>query len=93
MTAGSKLDKYLGNLNSNKCDTAKLIWLSRVMAIAYSAVNSPGLYMRYKRIKKLHLHIIHYALDAHRAIKDIIKINIKSVIWSCLIANRRKLNY
>jgi hypothetical protein len=62
------------------------------MAITYSAVSNPGLFMRYKRIKELHLHVMRRALNAHRAIRDMIEINLKSVIRSCLIANRKELN-
>jgi hypothetical protein len=63
------------------------------MATAYNAVSNPDLFMRYKRIEELHLHVIRRALNAHRAIKDIIKINSGSVVRNCLIANRRELNY
>jgi hypothetical protein len=63
------------------------------MAIVYNAINSPGLFMRYKRIKELHLHIMRRALNAHRAIRDMIKINLKSVIRNCLITNRKELDY
>jgi hypothetical protein len=62
------------------------------MATAYSAASSPGLFMRYKRINELHLHLMRRALNAYRAIKDMVKINLKSVIRSCLIANRKKLD-
>jgi hypothetical protein len=62
------------------------------MTTAYSAANSPDLFIRYKRIKELHLYIMRRTLNAHRAIKDMIKINLKSVIRSYLIINRKKLN-
>jgi hypothetical protein len=62
------------------------------MATAYNAVSSPGLFMRYKRIKELHLHIMRRALNTHRAIKDMVKINSKSVVRNCLIANRKELD-
>jgi hypothetical protein len=62
------------------------------MATVYSAVNSPGLFIRYKRIKELHLYIMRRALNAHRAIKSMIGINSESVIRNCLIANRRELD-
>jgi hypothetical protein len=63
------------------------------MATAYNATSSPGLFMRYKRIKKLHLHVIRRTLNAHRAIRGIIGINSEFVIRNCLIANRRELDY
>jgi hypothetical protein len=62
------------------------------MATVYSTASSPGLFMRYKRIKELHLHVIRRALNAHRAIRDMIEINSGSVVRSCLIANRRELD-
>jgi hypothetical protein len=62
------------------------------MATAYSAANSPGLFMRYKRIKKLYLYIMRRALNAHRAIRDMIKINSEFVIRSYLITNRKELD-
>jgi hypothetical protein len=63
------------------------------MATAYSTTSNPGLFMRYKRIKELYLHIMRRALNAHRAIRDVIRINLESVIRSCLIVNRKKLDY
>jgi hypothetical protein len=63
------------------------------MATVYNAINSPGLFMRYKRIKELYLHIIRRAFNAYRAIKGMIKINSESVVRNCLIANRRELDY
>jgi hypothetical protein len=62
------------------------------MAIAYNAASSPGLFMRYERIEELYLYVMRRALNAYRAIKGMIKINLGSVIRSCLIANRRKLD-
>jgi hypothetical protein len=62
------------------------------MAIAYSAVSSPDLFMRYKRIEELHLYVMRRALNAYRAIRGVIRINSKSVVRSCLIANRRELD-
>jgi hypothetical protein len=62
------------------------------MAIAYSAISSPDLFMRYKRIKELHLHVMRRALNTYRAIKDMVKINLRFVIRNCLIANRRELD-
>ena len=62
------------------------------MATAYSTASSPGLFMRYKRIKELHLHVMRRALNAHRAIRDMVGINLKSVVRNCLIANRRELD-
>jgi hypothetical protein len=62
------------------------------MAIAYSTANSLGLFMRYKRIEKLHLYVMRRVLNAYRAIKNIIGINLKSVIRNYLIANRKELN-
>jgi hypothetical protein len=62
------------------------------MAIVYNVINSPGLFMRYKRIKKLHLHVMRRALNTYRAIKDMIEINLRFVIRSCLIANRKELD-
>jgi hypothetical protein len=49
--------------------------------------------MRYKRIEELHLHVMRRIFNAYRAIKDMIKINLKSVIRSYLIANRKELDY
>jgi hypothetical protein len=49
--------------------------------------------MRYKRIEELYLHVIRRAFNAHRAIRDMVGINLKSVIRSCLIANRKELDY
>jgi hypothetical protein len=63
------------------------------MATAYSVISSPGLFMRYKRIKELYLYVMRRALNAYRAIKDMIRINLGSVIRSCLIVNRRELDY
>jgi hypothetical protein len=62
------------------------------MATAYNTANSPGLFMRYKRIEELHLYVIRRVLNAHRAIRDVVKINLKFVVRSCLIANRRELD-
>jgi hypothetical protein len=62
------------------------------MATVYSAVNSPGLFMRYKRIEELYLYIMRRAFNAYRAIRDVIKINLKSVIRNYLIANRKELD-
>jgi hypothetical protein len=62
------------------------------MAIAYNTVNSPGLFMRYERIKELHLYVMRRAFNAHRAIKSMIGINLESVVRNYLIANRKKLN-
>jgi hypothetical protein len=62
------------------------------MATAYNAISNPGLFMRYKRIKELHLYIMRRALNAYRAIKDMVKINSESVIRNCLIANRKELD-
>jgi hypothetical protein len=62
------------------------------MATVYNAVNSPGLFMRYKRIKELHLYVMCRALNTYRAIRDVIKINLKSVIRNYLIANRKELD-
>jgi hypothetical protein len=63
------------------------------MAIVYSAISSPGLFMRYKRIKELYLYIMRRALNAYRAIRNVIGINLKSVIRNYLIANRKELDY
>jgi hypothetical protein len=62
------------------------------MATVYSAISSPGLFMRYKRIKELHLYVMRRAFNAYRAIRDMIKINSESVIRNCLIANRKELD-
>jgi hypothetical protein len=62
------------------------------MAIAYNAISNPGLFMRYKRIKELHLHVMRRALNTHRAIRGMIGINLGSVIRSYLITNRRELD-
>ena len=62
------------------------------MATVYSAVSSPGLFMRYERIEELHLYIMRRALNTYRAIRDMVKINLRSVIRNCLIANRRELD-
>jgi hypothetical protein len=48
--------------------------------------------MRYKRIKELHLYIMRRTLNAHRAIRGIIRINSESVIRNYLITNRRELD-
>jgi hypothetical protein len=63
------------------------------MATTYNTVSNPGLFMRYKRIEELHLHVMRRIFNAYRAIKDMIKINLKSVIRSYLIANRKELDY
>jgi hypothetical protein len=62
------------------------------MATVYNTVSSPGLFMRYKRIEELHLHIMRRAFNAYRAIRGIVRINSESVIRSYLIANRRELD-
>jgi hypothetical protein len=62
------------------------------MATAYNTASNPGLFMRYKRIKELHLHVMRRALNMYRAIKGMIKINSESVIRSYLIVNRRELD-
>jgi hypothetical protein len=63
------------------------------MATVYNAISSPGLFMRYKRIEKLHLHVMRRALNTHRAIRDVVGINLKFMIRNYLIVNRRELNY
>jgi hypothetical protein len=62
------------------------------MATVYSVVSNPDLFMRYKRIKELHLYVMRRVFNTYRAIKNVIKINLKSVVRSCLIANRRELD-
>ena len=62
------------------------------MATAYNAVNSPGLFMRYKRIKELHLYVMRRAFNAYRAIRGIIRINLGFIIRNYLIANRKELD-
>jgi hypothetical protein len=62
------------------------------MTIVYNAASSPGLFMRYERIKELHLHVMRRAFNAYRAIKGMIGINLGFVIRSYLIANRRELD-
>jgi hypothetical protein len=63
------------------------------MTTVYNTANSPGLFMRYKRIEELYLHVMRRAFNAYRAIRDMVKINLKSVVRSCLIANRKELDY